>query len=144
MPITKPIQISKYFSKSETSHNSVWSQVENLTQLNRDLEELLPQPLNKNCGIASIKSSQLTLYAESSAWCYKLRLHSSLIVKFLKKKEIFINQVKVIVLPQSTNSPSRSLPKPKITPEIKQILLAAKEALDDERIQQSLDKLIGK
>jgi len=137
----KPIQISKYLSKSDTDHTSIWAQANKLVNLNKSLKKIIPSPLNENCGIANIDKCQLTLFAKSSAWCYKLRLHSSLIVKFLKKKGIFISYVKVIVLPKAEYNLTRNLPKPVISEESKQIINAVSNYIIVPGLQETLKRL---
>ena len=136
MPKNKPIQILKYMSKSDAD------QLKNIKNLNQFLTQSLPQAMRENCGIANIKNGQLTLFATSSAWCYKLRLHSSTIIKFMKKNGIFINQVKVIVLPNTTNPVTNNLPKPVLNHTSKQILRELKKSMSNPRIQRSIDKLL--
>lgn len=139
----KPVQISNYMSKPDINHTSIWSRAKSLVRLEAAIRKIVPEPLNQNFGLANIRNQQVTLYTESSAWSYKLRLHSSAITKFLKKKGIIVNQVKVIVIPITPDAPLKTLAKPKMTAETKRILAAAKQSVQNPEIQKTLDKLLN-
>jgi hypothetical protein len=110
----KPMSFSDTLKKQDLDHISLLNQARKLRALNRRLSQTLPSPLRDNVGIANINNGNLSLYAHTPAWCYKLRLHSRPIVKFLKDQGISIKNVSYSVVPLDTITDigsTRSLPK---------------------------------
>ncbi len=138
----KPIAVSDLLNKYALDHNSIIFRCKQLKKLNEFLGELLPEPLVKNCGIASFYDGNLTLYTRSPAWCYKLRIHARHISKFMNKKGISIKKVLIIVVSDNTNYATKSLPKARLKNSHKRIIINAMASMKSSELKSVLQEFI--
>lgn len=134
----KPTVLSNILKKHDICHNSIISKASHLLDLNNALQKFLPEPMSKFCGIVNINGVNLTLYARTSAWCYKLRLHASEISNFLIAKGVSIQNVRVVVIPSSPEIGTISLPTPEISDKAQESIRKTAEAMEDSELKKVL------
>ena len=139
----KPIVLSKILSKHDICHNSIISRAAHLLELNKSLQNFLPEPMGKYCGIANIKGGNITLFARTPAWCYKLRLHASEISNFLIKQGVSTQNISVVVIPPSTETGTKSLPKAEISSYARESIRKTAEAMQDSELKSVLVDFIS-
>ncbi len=130
--------LAKILKKHDLCHNSVISKAAHLLELNNALKTYLPEPMGEYCGIANINGVNITLYARTSAWCYKLRLHASEISNFLIGKGVSIQNVSVVVIPSSPEISTKSLPRAAISQRSQETIRKTAEAMEDSELKNAL------
>ena len=143
----KPMSFSDTLKKQDPDHISLLNQVRKLRALNRRLNQTLPSPLRDNVGIANINHGNLSLYAHTPAWCYKLRLHSRPIVKFLKDQGISVENISYSVVPIDTITDigsTRSAPKREIHEQTLDAIKEKASKIKDEDLKEVLLKFVEK
>ncbi len=134
----KPIILSKILKKHDLCHNSIISKAARLLELNKSLQSFLPNPLGENCGISNLNGGNITLYARTPAWCYKLRLHASEIRNFLIRKGVSIQNVSIVVIPSSPEVSTKILPRAKISQHSQESIRKTAEAMEDSELKVAL------
>jgi len=134
----KPTALSKILEKQDLRHNSVISKAARLIKLNKLLHNFLPKPMGDFCRISSIKGVIVTLYARTPAWCYKLRLHASEISKYLNQNGISTKKVRIVVIPSSPETVTKTLPTPTISDHARQSIKETAMSMEDSELKDTL------
>ncbi|MEO5342160.1 MAG: DciA family protein [Gammaproteobacteria bacterium SHHR-1] len=111
-------------------------------QLLQLVRSRLPDPLCDHCCSASLNGSQLVLGVDSPAWSGRLRLLQGRLKLELGQLDMPIQQVKVVVIPQS------ALPRPPLRPAQEalsrhnaQLIQSLAEQVENPQLKQSLGRL---
>lgn len=64
----------------------------------RQVQGLLPPPLNDHCTGLVVRNDQLILFTDSSAWASRLRYYSRELIIKLKQNDLNINKISVKVM----------------------------------------------
>lgn len=78
-----PTSLHKLISQSNEELGTMVTKAKALMRLNGRLRRALGEPLASHCGVANMKSGELVLYADSSAWAAKLRFAATQIREIL-------------------------------------------------------------
>jgi len=81
MRSNKPFQIGSLLERSEISR--LLSRARALGELDAQVHELIPPPLNAHCRVLAVRDDTLVVAADSPVWAARLRYQSSQLVKQL-------------------------------------------------------------
>jgi hypothetical protein len=106
MRSNKPLRINTVLGNSAVAR--LMSRARALGQLDAELHQLLPPPLNHHCRILSIRDDTLVLAADSPVWAARLRFQATQLVKQLSKsRTVNLRTVRVRVRPPESRYTTR-------------------------------------
>jgi len=70
-------------------------------KLHRQVQQMLPAPLNRHLQGALLKDRHLILYADSSAWSSRLRFYARQLQKQMNQQGAGISKITLRVMPES-------------------------------------------
>ena len=146
MDKTEPKSMYASLTESNVDHNLSVSKAKLILRLTRRLRNFLPPPLNTHCGIADIRSDEITLYGHTPAWSYKLKRHSRHIKRFLSENSISIDTIKLrfIVVLELKPLNAKSIPKPTLSNSAKEIISKAAEKISDPELRKMVHNFTRK
>jgi hypothetical protein len=136
-----PRPIGQWLNRSGALQQLVAGCQEHLALLSL-VRSRLPDPLCDHCCAASLNGSQLVLRVDSPAWSGRLRLMQGRLKQELGQLDLDVQQVKVVVSPQSL------APRPPLRPaqsalstENAQLIESLAEGVSNPELQQALGRL---
>lgn len=129
---------------------SILKKTQYINQLDTILHTVLPSDLKKYCRVADIKSTCLILQVDNGAWATRLRYEAPQLLSALKTHRDFANIVSIrwqVQTQSSGNNATSSQPtphKPVQSKIIKDLLVASSQAIKNEKLKASIERLASR
>ncbi len=96
--MNRKFKLLKNYLQTDSKFATIQAQMQQNQASLQMVKRLLPAPLCDHCLSVVIKSRQLILYADSSAWASRLRYFSRELASRLSNKHLDINKISVKIM----------------------------------------------
>lgn len=99
----------------------------------REIQTLLPPPLDRHCLHARVSGDSLVIHVDSPAWASKMRFHAQILLQAARDRAPNLKKVSVRILQPVSGQPGPSKPARHKIPSLV-------EAIDDEELRRLLEE----